>query len=152
MAKQVVPREFVLDDMSAVAGVREWLRGTLPDECPVRDECVLVASELAANVVEHGGGGAVALMIVHRMGSVRGVLVHHAAPVGIPRSDPSALLEIERLLAAEADAVLAPEELAEAGRGLAVASLVCGGALEVVQRTDCTMSRWELAGCGCEET
>jgi len=141
----------VLNDLSAVAGVREWLREVLPDECAMRDECVLVASELTANVVEHGGGGSVAVMIVHRTGSVRGVLVHHAPPTGVPQSNPSSLLEIERLLGAETGAVPAPEELAETGRGLAVAALMCGGALEVVQRTDCTVSRWELAGCGCKE-
>ncbi|MEO3785264.1 ATP-binding protein [Actinocorallia sp. B10E7] len=140
-----------LADLEQVRTGRAWLREVLPSDCPLRDDCVLVLSELLANAAEHGGRGPVKAIVTHGAGRLRGVLVQRAAPwesTG-PRISAPALLEIERLLGTPVGRMTDVEGLAESGRGLAVVAALCSGALEFERQADRTVIRWELRRCAC---
>jgi hypothetical protein len=144
-----VGRTFALRDFSAMADVRRWVRGLLPVDCAVRNECVLIASELTTNLVEHGGGGRAVLTIGHGSGPLRGVLVHHDAPEEMPKMQEAALMEIARLLGLGSGEMPDVESLLEDGRGLALVASVCRGDLAWVRETAGLVIRWELSGCTC---
>lgn len=130
---------------------RAWVRDALPPSCPLRDDCVLVLSELLANAAEHGGGGLVRVRMTHGAGRVDGVLVQRALPAegSVPEVSLPVLLEIERLLEAPVERVRDVADLAESGRGLAVVAALCPGKLEFEPRADHSVIRWELEGCFC---
>lgn len=144
-----VDRSFMLCDFSAMAEVRRWVRGLLPVGCLVRDECVLVASELTSNLVEHGGGGRAVLTIGHGAGRLWGVLVHPGAPEGVPEVQAAALVEVARLLGLRSGEVPDVEGLAEDGRGLAVVASLCGGDLQFARGSAGLAICWDLSGCSC---
>lgn len=144
-----VGRTFALRDFSAMADVRRWVRGLLPVDCAVRNECVLIASELTTNLVEHGGGGRAVLTIGHGAGPLRGVLLHHDAPKEMPRLQAAALMEIARLLGLGPDEEPDVDDLAEDGRGLALVASLCRGDLGWGREAAGLVIRWELAGCFC---
>ena len=144
-AEHVFPAE-----LEQVRAGRTWLREVLPAACPLRDDCVLVLSELLANAAEHGGGGLVRAVVTHGAGRISGVLVQRAAPASTsPEVSLPVLLEIERLLNAPVERVTDVTDLAESGRGLFVVAALCPGPVEFERRTDHTVIRWELAGCPC---
>jgi len=147
-----VTRASTLHDSSGLAEVRRWVRGLLPVACPVRDACVLVVSELVANVVEHGGGGRVVLTIGHGAGLLRGAVLHLDAPDALPKVQTAALMEAARLMALDSAADLddtAIDGLIEEGRGLAVSSWLCRGALAWERVAAGLEIRWELEDCAC---
>ena len=144
-----VERGLTLHDFSAMAGVRRWVRGLLPVDCPSRDECVLIASELTTNLVEHGGGGRAVLTIGHGAGPLWGVLLHHDAPKKMPELQTAALMEIARLLGLGPDEEPDVEDLAEDGRGLALVASLCRGNLGWAREAAGLVIRWKLAGCSC---
>ncbi len=145
-----VEQVFLAEPAQVRAG-RAWGRDVLPSACPLRDDCVLVFSELLANAAEHGGGGLVRVRMTHGTGRVRGVLIQRAPPAegSVPEAPLPVLLEIERLLEAPVRRVADVADLAESGRGLAVVAALCPGPLEFERRTDHSVIRWELEGCAC---
>jgi hypothetical protein len=147
IAERVFPAE-----LAQVRAGRVWVRDMLPSSCPLRDDCVLVLSELLANAAEHGGGGLVRVRVKHGAGRVTGVLIQRALPeVGtVPQVSLPILLEIERLLSTPVERVADVADLAESGRGLAVVAALCPGTLEFEPRTDHSVIRWELTGCTCD--
>ena len=134
-------------DLRAGTAARSWLRGIFDPVCLVRDEFLLVVSELLGNCAEHGGDGRVSLSVVHGDGRVWGRLVHHTPPVGKPvlRGDVTAQTE---LLLATAGPVVPVEELAESGRGLFVVQMLCAE-YEHISGPGSSVTEWALLGCSC---
>jgi anti-sigma regulatory factor (Ser/Thr protein kinase) len=143
--------QVFLAELAQVRAGRAWVRDVLPSACPLRDDCVLVFSELLANAAEHGGGGLVRVWMTHGTGRVRGVLIQRALPAEgpVPEVPLPVFLEIERLLEAPVQRAADVADLAESGRGLAVVAALCPGPLEFERRRDHSVIRWELEGCAC---
>ncbi|MEO3781757.1 ATP-binding protein [Actinocorallia sp. B10E7] len=128
-------------ELVQVRAARAWLREVFPLECSLRDDCVTVLSELLANCAEHGGGGQASIVVTHVWGRVTGMLVHHAVPTARVRVPELGVDEVGDI-----------EQLEESGRGLVVVAGLCGGEVEIEQKTDRTVTRWRLNGsCACEE-
>ena len=134
-------------DLRAGTAARSWLRGLFGPDCPLREEFLLVVSELLGNCAEHGGGGKVSLSVVHGGDRVWGRLVHHAPPTGKPVLRGDVTAQTELLLAAAGPAVPA-EELAEDGRGLFVVQMLCAE-YEHVSGPGSSVTQWAMTGCRC---
>lgn len=134
-------------DLRAGTAARRWLRGIFDPTCLVRDEFLLVVSELLGNCAEHGGAGRVSLSVVHGRGRVWGRLVHHTPPTGKPvlRGDVTAQTE---LLLAPAGFPIPVEELAEDGRGLFVVQMLCSE-YEHVSGPGSSVTEWAMDDCVC---
>lgn len=134
-------------DLRAGTAARAWLRGIFAPSCPLRDEFLLVVSELLGNCAEHGGGGRVSLSVVHGGERVWGRLVHHTPPTGKPvlRGDVTAQTE---LLLAPAGPPVPLEELAESGRGLFVVQMLCAEYAHV-SGPGSSVTEWTMTGCRC---
>lgn len=134
-------------DLRAGKVARTWLRGIFDASCPLRDEFLLVVSELLGNCAEHGGGGRVSLSVVHGGDRVWGRLVHHAPPTGKPVLRGDVTAQTELLLAGTGPRVPV-EELAEDGRGLFVVQMLCAE-YEHVSGPGSSVTTWAMTGCRC---
>ncbi|WP_106396994.1 ATP-binding protein [Actinocorallia populi] len=134
-------------DLRAGTAARDWLRGIFGSSCRVRDEFLLVVSELLGNCAEHGGDGKVSLSVVHGRNRVWGRLVHHSPPIGKPVLRGDVTAQTELLLAAAGPAVPV-EDLAEDGRGLFVVQMLCAE-YEHVSGPGSSVTEWAMADCGC---
>ncbi|GAA2735555.1 hypothetical protein [Actinocorallia aurantiaca] len=144
-------RDFIAEPVEVRAG-RVWLREVLPASCLVRDDCLMVLSELMGNAAEHGSGHLLRVRVEHDAGRVWGVLVEHDFPdeTAVPRVELSALLEAGRLLSAPTIYRPKVAELRERGRGLLLVGDLCT-AWEAERILGCLVIRWWLDGCRCEE-
>ncbi|ROO88098.1 hypothetical protein EDD29_5756 [Actinocorallia herbida] len=143
-------RRFALGERR-VADVQRWALSLLDDECGGRDDLAIVLGELVGNVVVHGGGGTITVILMHGRDGLVGSLIHHKPPISWEPQIPdavgdeiSALLEISM----EIDDTLI-EGLADGGRGLFCVAALTAGKLETYRNADCSVLRWIHSECRC---